>query len=478
MRAGVVLLILAGGVVVGQEGQVLPEILELRRRCAAQIAAGDVSLQTRRLAELQELETSRAAAGDYEGAQRVAVVREGVLGEAAARADTRARVLLQAREVTTRGSGLRDDPATGVIFFSKKGATVEWDVRGQFSGWYEVRLRCAVKGSPRTKDGDSGQEEKKAGGVVAFSRVGGLGAAAAPVVHGVEGTGGWNLYETVVIGRMALSNGPVRLRLVAEKAASEGLMNLARVELVPVSGPVAVEAADVLPGALVKAREVFLKSYAERARGATERYRKELAVLEAAFEKAKDREGVARVKQERARVAGEPDPGMLSGGDGERVRTVVMGVGDVLGCSWRGECRLSNTKDVLGGLRPAGGASVLWKLRAFGVPTGSWDVKIKARVGALGGGTAELQFLGAGGVALGEPVAVEVEPVQTAEEREKNRDDEDAKVPDAESRTIDAGRMTIPKQAETLILRVSGLTHGDGTLFDLKAVELQPGGGA
>jgi hypothetical protein len=75
-------------------------------------------------------------------------------------------------------------------------------------------------------------------------------------------------------------------------------------------------------------------------------------------------------------------------------------------------------------------------------------------------------------------VAVEVEPVQTAEEREKNRDDEDAKVPDAESRTIDAGRMTIPKQAETLILRVSGLTHGDGTLFDLKAVELQPGGGA
>jgi hypothetical protein len=139
---------------------------------------------------------------------------------------------------------------------------------------------------------------------------------------------------------------------------------------------------------------------------------------------------------------------------------------------------LSNTKDVLGGLRPAGGASVLWKLRAFGVPTGSWDVKIKARVGALGGGTAELQFLGAGGVALGEPVAVEVEPVQTAEEREKNRDDEDAKVPDAESRTIDAGRMTIPKQAETLILRVSGLTHGDGTLFDLKAVELQPGGGA
>jgi len=194
MRAGVALLILAGGVAMGQEGQMLPEILELRRRCAAQIAAGDVPLQTRRLAELQELETSRAASGEYEGAQRVAVVRESVLGEAAARADTRARVLLHARDVTTRGSGLRDDPATGVIFFSKKGATVEWDVRGQFSGWYEVRLRCAVKGSPRTKDGDSGQEEKKAGGVVAFSRVGGLGAAAAPVVRGVEGTGGWNLY--------------------------------------------------------------------------------------------------------------------------------------------------------------------------------------------------------------------------------------------------------------------------------------------
>jgi hypothetical protein len=461
MKAGMGLLILAGGVVVGQEGQVLPEILELRRRCAAQIAAGDVPLQARRLVELQELETSRAAAGEYEGAKRAAVVRESVLGEATAREDTRARVLLHAREVTTRGSGLRDDPATGVIFFSKKGATVEWDLRGQFTGWYEVRLTCAVKGSPRLKDGDSeGEGESKAGGVVVFSRVGGLGAAAAPVVHGVEGTGGWNLYETVTIGRMPLSSGPVRLRLVAEKAAAEGVMNLARVELVPVGGPVAVEQADAVPEALVKAREGFLKAFGERARGATERYRKELAGMEAAFEKAKDREGVARVRQERARVAGALDPGMLSGGDAERVRTVVMGVGDPLGCSWRGECRLNNTKDVLGGLRPAGGAAVLWKLRAYGVPTGTWDVKIKTRVGALGGGTAELQLLGAGGVALGDPVAVEVEPVQTPE-----------------SRTIEAGRMTIPKQAETLILRVSGLTHGDGSLFDLKAVELQPGEG-
>jgi hypothetical protein len=301
-----------------------------------------------------------------------------------------------------------------------------------------------------------------------------LGAAAAPVVHAVEGTGGWNLYETVTIGRLSLSSGPVRLRLVAEKAAAEGLMNLARVELVPVTGPVAVEQADVLPEALVKAREGFLKAFGERARGATERYRKELAVLEAAFEKAKDSDGVARVKQERARVAGEPDPGMLSGGDAAPARTVVMGVGDPLGCSWRGECRLSNTKDVLGGLRPAGGAAVLWKLRAYGVPTGTWDVKIKARVGALGGGTAELQLLGAGGVVLGDPVAVEVEPVQTPEDR----DDEGAEVPGAESRTIEAGRMKIPKQAETLILRVNGLTHADGTLFDLKAVELQPGEGS
>jgi hypothetical protein len=40
---------------------------------------------------------------------------------------------------------------------------------------------------------------------------------------------------------MPLSSGPVRLRLVAEKAAAEGVMNLARVELVPVGGPVAVE---------------------------------------------------------------------------------------------------------------------------------------------------------------------------------------------------------------------------------------------
>ena len=469
-----------------------PELAALRRHCLESIETGAVPLERRWIESLGALERDRAAAGDYDGAQRAASLGESLATQAAEKADVRPRVSLGAAEVKTKGSGLSDAP--GTLRFLKSGATAEWEVRGNFSGWYEVRLVCAVNGRHvvsqaealgregerrERKDDDSSQEQApRTGGILQFSRVGGLGATAAPLRYALGGTGGWNLFETIPIGRMVLSNGPVRLRILVEKAAAEGLMNLSRIDLVPVSGP--KSAGDDEPDALAAARSTYLKSYAERAKAATERYRKDLPAIEALYDRMKDSDGVARVRQERARVAAAVTPDLVAGGDaGGGSRTITLTVGDALGCQWRGDCRLNSTKDTLSGLRPAGTASVTWKLRAYGVPSGRYAVRIPARVGVLGGGKAELQVLGPGGAPLDKPVKVDVEPVQSANDRvkseaaEKNGDDS-YYPPQPQRREIEPGYLTIPKTAEAIVLRVTELTHEDGTLLDLKRLELRP----
>ena len=449
-------------------------------------------LERRWVESLTALERERAAAGDYEGAQRAASLGESLATQAAEKADARPRVSLGAAEVKLKGSGLSEAP--GTLRFLKSGATAEWEIRGNFSGWYEVRLVCAVNGRHvvsqaealardaerrERKDDDSSQEQApRTGGILQFSRVGGLGTAAAPLRYAMGGTGGWNLFETIPIGRMVLSNGPVRLRILVEKAAVDGLMNLSRIDLVPVSGP--KSAGDEGPDALAAARSTYLKSYAERARAATERYRKDLPAIEAVYERMKDSDGVARVRQEKARIAAAVTPELVAGGDaGGGSRTITLTVGDPLGCQWRGDCRLNSTKDTLSGLRPAGTASVTWKLRAYGVPSGRYAVTIPARIGVLGGGKAEMQVLGPGGTPLDKPVKVDVEAVQDADARAKseaaNRNNDDSYYPPQPvRREIDVGYLTIPKQAEAIVLRVMELTHEDGSLLELKRLEMRP----
>lgn len=471
MRRLAALVCFPAAALTAQEASVPAELLTLRARTAAGLAAASVPLARQSAEDFQRLEESRAARGDYEGASRAAVLRAAMEREAATAAETRPSILLHARDVKTRGSGIRDDPKSGVIFFIRQGATVEWEIRGARPGLYEARITCAVAPG---KVSDDAEKSPSTGGVLAFSRIGGLGQVSEPLRFTVSSTGGWNLYERFVIGRLAPGNGPVRFRLAAEKAGSDGIMNLARIDLVPVPDLPDEDSSSDLPSQLAEAKARYRKAFAEQASSATERYRRDLAAIESAYERLRDADGVARVRQERQRLAQAPDPSLLAAAaSAPSQQPLILAVGDALGCRWRGDVRLSNARDLLTNLRPAGAAEIFWKLRSYNVPAGRWKVKLHTKSGPLSGGSAELAILAAASTPLGHPLAFTVKPAQSPEERLKAAQANTAP-PAVKSQEIDAGTIELTRQAETIALRVTGLAHDDGSLCDLVSLELLP----
>jgi hypothetical protein len=453
-----------------QESSMPAELSALRARTAASISAASVPLSEHAAGEFRRLEDERAARGDYAGAGRAAALRAAMERAAATAAETRPGIPLPARDVRSRGSGIRDEPASGVIFFIRQGATVEWEVRGSFPGLYEVRITCAVAPG---RTSDSAEKAPSTGGTLAFARIGGLGPPADPLRFTVSSTGGWNLYERFTIGRMSPGNGPVRFRLTAEKAGGDGIMNLARVDLVPIPDQPDDEGSS-LPVQLAESRARYLKAFGEQSANATERYRRDLAAIESAYERLRDADGVARVRQERLRLAHPPDPALLTAAASVPARQpLVLAVGDALGCRWRGEARLSNGRDVLTNLRPAGSAEVFWKLRSFDVPSGRWKVKLHTKMGPLSGGAAELTVLAAASMPIGPALPLVLKPVQSAEERLKAAQTS-ADPPSVRLQEIEGGTIEIPRGAETMVLRVTALSHEDGALCDLVSLELAP----
>jgi hypothetical protein len=471
MRRLAALLCFLATVVTAQEPSVPAELLALRARTAAALAAASVPLAQQSADDFRRLEETRAARGDYDGASRAAALRAAMEREAATAAETRPSLLLHARDVKTRGSGIRDDPKSGVIFFIRQGATVEWEVRGAQAGLYEARITCAVAPG---KVSDAPEKSPSTGGVLAFSRIGGLGPTAEPLRFTVSSTGGWNLYERFVIGRLAPGSGPVRFRLVAEKAGSDGIMNLARIDLVPIPDLPGDDSSSDLPSQLADAKARYRKAFAEQAAGATDRYRRDLAAIESAYERLRDADGVARVRQERLRLAHAPDPSLLTAAvSAPAQQPLILAVGDALGCRWRGDMRLSNARDLLTNLRPAGSAEIFWKLRSYNVPAGRWKVKLHTKTGPLSGGSAELTVLAAANAPLGNPLALAIKPSQSPEERLKSAQS-NADPPAVRTQEIDAGTLELTRQAETIALRITGLTHEDGSLCDLVSLELSP----
>jgi hypothetical protein len=471
MRRLAALVCLSSLAVTAQEPPVPAELLALRARTAAALAAASVPLARQSADDFRRLEETRAARGDYDGASRAAALRAAMERAAATAAETRPPILLHARDVKSRGSGIRDDPKSGVIFFIRQGATVEWEVRGAQAGRYEVRITCAVAPG---KVSDAAEKTPSTGGTLSFSRIGGLGAAAEPLRFTVSSTGGWNLYERFVIGRLALGSGPVRFRLAAEKAGSEGIMNLARMDLVPIPDLPEEDSSSDLPSQLAEAKARYRKAFADQAATATERYRRDLAAIESAYERLRDADGVARVRQERLRLALAPDPSLLTASaTAPAQQPLILAVGDALGCRWRGDVRLSNARDLLTNLRPAGSAEIFWKLRSYNVPAGRWKVKLHTRTGPLSGGSAEIAVLAAGNTPLGNPLSLAIKPTQSPEERIKSAQS-NADPPAVKTQETEAGTLELTRQAETIALRVTGLTHDDGSLCDLVSLELSP----
>lgn len=464
------------------------ELTALRDHMSASFNVADRTVTSQWLTGLAELEKARAAAGDYEGAQRARLRREQALATAGSD-DGRAAILLAARNVTGKGTGLIVSENKLTTTFGTNGAFMEWDLTGDFKGWYEIMLTHGVLGGTdhsadiqpvtgpipaalrKQKDALT-SEAPAAGGWVSFQNMSSLGGGNILLHREIVSTGGWNAWRTVTLGRIQIA--PSRLakfRLTGEDVAGKGLMQFKQLELVPVSEPAAAAAGGETR--LTAGRQWFEKEFRTGIAASASTYKTALTALEQQAIRTKDSDLLFRVREEVKRLAASPDKLALSSNEdlASSPGGITLAVGNSFGCQYRGDITLDTGKTFLTKLKPAGAASVTWRLSAFNIGSGAYDVTINCRVPVNGGGSATLAAFGESSAPAGKALAFDVKPVVKPEDRNKpiaSGDDP----PTAQKRTEEPGRIVINKGAQTLILTINGLTHGDGWLMDLTSITL------
>lgn len=462
----------------------------LRARCAESLIVADRAVTAQWVASMTDLEKSRAAAGDYEGAHRARTRREQALA-AAGTDDGRMPILLSTKNLTGKGTGLVVGETRGTATFKSNGAYIEWDITGDFNGWYEVLLSHAVVGgrdwsgevSPvtgpipasfRERRNDPDYYAPAAGGWVSFQNVSSLSRSNTVLRRELVSTGGWNAWRAVSLGRIQFN--PTRIakfRLAGEEIARDGLMHFKQLDLVPVAEPAA--AATTGEARLTAMRETFRKTFRTRIAGSVTTYKAALTALEQQAVRSKDNDLLFRVRDEIKRLTLAPELLALSSDEALAASpsAIALTVGNSFGTSFRGDIALDASKAFLTKLKPAGAASITWRLSAFNVGSGTYEVALKGVVPVTGGGSATLAAFGESSAPAGEPLKFEIKPVVTPEQRSKKPnpfDDYAPPVPD--KRTEEPGKITIAKGAQTLTLTVTGLAHTDGWLMDLASLTL------
>jgi hypothetical protein len=460
-----------------------PAVAAVRARLGQSLAVADRTVTFQWLSSLTELERRRASAGDYEGAQRVRLRGEQALA-AAGTDDGRSSVPLLVGDSTNKGTGLSVNESQTTAEFRTKGAFLEWDMTGAFGGWYEVMLTHGVMGGkdqtaeispvigpiPKHRE-DSDSEAAPTGGWVAFQNMSNLGAATV-LRREIVSTGGWNSWRTVSLGRIQMPDSRLaKFRLTGEEVAKRGLMHFRQLELIPVSAPAsaAVAGEDKLTGA----RVVFEKEFRSRVSVNSTGYRSALASLEQQAIRTKDNDLLYRVREEVKRLAETPEKLALSS-DAELAALPAkfkLTVGDSFSCQRRGDIKLDSGSSTLTQLRPAGTAAIIWRLSAFNVVSGVYEVEIDCRVPLNGGGGASLGAFGAANAPAGPALKFDVKPVVLPENKNKPLASGEP-APSAEKRTEEPGKIIIGKNAESLILSINSLVHSNGSLMDITSLKL------
>jgi hypothetical protein len=458
----------------------------MRHRFSESLIAADRAVTAQWVASLAALEKVHAAAGNYDRAEKVRLRREEALALSGTD-DGRLPVKLGSRELTSKGSGLAIAEGSGTVTISSSGAFLEWDLTGDFRGWYDVRMLHAVDGRAdrsaeilpftgapaderRAKKNGPDSSAAGYGGMVSFQNASGLSRGEVVLRREIVSTGGRNAWRTVSLGRLEVTGRIAKFRLTAEEAGSKGLMQFRQIELVPTTPP-----ADTGEGIarLAKARETFEKEFRAQSQIATTRYREALNALEEQALRVKDTDALVRVRDEKTRLR---SPEKLALGTVDETRSASVPIPLDLGSSfkvqYRGEITLDSTRTSLTKLRPAGSASITWRLPASNVGSGTYTVEIRGRVPIVGGGTATLAAFGASSMPAGAPLKIVVDPVASPGARNK-KPAEGLKPPEAEDRTVEpGGSLVIGKGAEILTLTVTSLTHSDGWLMDIAGITL------
>lgn len=273
------------------------------------------------------------------------------------------------------------------------------------------------------------------------------------------------------MGRMELNGRLARLRLTVEDPTREGVMQFRYLELVPSTPPA--------PGAkgaaekLKLARDEFVKDFRSLALTANGKYRAGLDALEQQATRSKDTDTLIRVRNEKDALTNSPEALALSSPSGGSSHSgpIKLEVNNSFNCTVRGDIRPDKDRTALTMLRPAGTATVTWRLLAFNVASGVYQVEIKGRVPVNGGGTGTLAAFGAASAPAGKALGFKIDPVVKPEARGKKLESGESP-PAAQRLELDAGHVVIGKGAESLTLTVTGLTHSDGSLMDLRYLTL------
>lgn len=482
----VVIALIPAGTAMAQEAAAPAELAALQAGYRESISIADRAVLSQWISSLGQVEKERVAAGDYQGAERVRSRREEIVSRLGTN-DGRVSRLLSASDLSNKGSGLTVNDGGRTVTLSSTGAFLEWEVTGDFKGWYEVKLTHAVAGTgdhtaevaPATglftgdkkpKKNDPYNPVSATGGWVSFQHVSGLKRNDTALRREIVSTGGFNAFRTVSLGRMEIKGSLAKFKLAADEAGKLGLMHFKNIELVPMPPP-SVSATEG-EQELAKARELFDKEFRTQTQAASTRYRDALTQLEQQF-RHKDTDALVRVRDEKTKLIRSPEQLALGSDDAATasVPPIRLDATNTLGCQFRGDIRPDAARSILTNLRPAGSAAVTWRLAAYNVGSGIYRVTIKGRVPLLCGGTATLTASGPANTPAGKPLNIVVEPLVTIESRVK-KPTPGVTQPAAGNRDVDAGALVVEKGAETLTLAVTGLTHVDGSLMDVACLTL------
>ena len=440
-------------------GELPPEILALRQRAQAIAESGVEEARTSGSRELQALESSRAAAGDTDGAARARQQRTEWACQGKA-VDGRRIITLNPQKTSRAAAGVKSLPLAegpGAIEVITGRAALEWESPAE-PGWYDVRITHRVAGfkdysaeespGPFTKREDS-SDPPSAGGYLRISAICSLGAKTFTTGRSLVSTGG--NWRTVSMGSIQLEGKSVVIRMEALEAGTRTLADVRLIELIPVAGPTG----DAALTAFRALKQKYEENAALSARPVNEIYRKELQRIESEARKTGDTLLIAKTVAERDALDGKPHP------DGSYSRPFALGFEPSLDFEAR-DARPSQAKDYLLGFKT--GALVRWKVKNLGIPPGKYNVQLKCRVQLNGGGIATLTCDGGGA-----PSRVKVDPIIVAGEK-RSRDSSVEPGPD--TRTISDFTLTIPPEATTLTLEVIQLSHTGGSLFDFRKILL------
>lgn len=427
-----------------------PALTALRTAHLTALKSRQDALLKKELAALRALEAARVEQEDYAGADAVAQALLALEKSSAASPTKAPSTMLSAHTPHQLSYGALE--RNGQIFINKANGSIRWDGLALAAGRYQVNLIYSVdapaNGVTRIVTGSGVRQPTEApayGGSLTFSEITSINGSET-LKFKVPRTTMLVEKTTAELGFITTTSSRTSLILKAVEAYSEGLMTFHGIELVPVSAPQTAS-----PGTEAKEfatyQEEYRKQMQEKTTGAHKAWLVKLQELMKSATESANTEALTLIKPEITRVSSILNPAapVSTAPSGP----ISLNACDPLLATFNSEIRISNTKDCLQRLRPAG-ARVSFKL-AGKVAPGNYHVALNLNEGAGMGGTYSLTC---GSSQLSGSLEGKGALVHHTMEVSKT--------------------LVVPPDAKYLEFSVESLLNPSGSLCELRSIDLTP----